>query len=358
MLTDLCENTGVLKKMLKIKNRQLSSDNPFIIAEAGINHNGSVETAKLLIDEAKECGADCIKFQTYRTEKLIIKNKKTSEFYDLLKRHELSFNDFEELKKHAESRKIIFMSTPDDMESLKFLIKLKIPAIKIGSGEIDNYSLLREAALSKRVVILSTGASNIAEINKAASIILKENRNLVILHCVSEYPADVQSMNLRFLNTLSKRFRVPVGLSDHTDSLAVPAAAVALGASVIEKHFTLDRDMDGPDHSFSLDPSMFREMVKIIKEAASALGSDRKEITERESALRKQIRKSLYTAVNIKDKEALTQRNTILLRPQLGIPASESSSAMGAILQNPKNAYKPIYSDDIAKKEDEKDNRF
>lgn len=339
--------------MLKIKNRQLTPDRPFIIAEAGINHNGSFDNAKLLIDKAKECGADCIKFQTYRTEKLLIKNKKTSDFYDLLKKHELSYDQFSKLKEYAEEKKIIFMSTPDDMESLKFLIKLKIPAIKIGSGEVDNYSLLREAALSKRVILLSTGASSPAEISKAASLILRENRNLVIMHCISEYPADIPSMNLRFIDALRRRYRLPVGLSDHTVSLSVPVAAVALGASVIEKHFTLDRKMEGPDHAFSLDPAMFSEMVKMINEAASALGSERREVTEKEASLRKQIRKSLYTAVNVREKEALNLRNTILLRPQLGIPASEADSAMGALLQNPKNAYKPIYPNDIAKKDGE-----
>ncbi|MDD3803234.1 MAG: N-acetylneuraminate synthase family protein [bacterium] len=336
--------------ILKIKNRVISKQSPFIIAEAGINHNGDIKLAKELISKAKESGADCIKFQTYKTENLIIKNDKTVAFFNEIKRCELSYPQFEELKEHAVRNEILFMSTPDEERSLDFLLSLNIPAIKIGSGEVNNISFLRRAAQSKKVILLSTGASTEEEIDAAYNEITALNKRIILMHCVSEYPASVKRLNLRYIKYMASKYRCLTGFSDHTTSLIAPTAAFLMGASVIEKHFTLDNSMEGPDHKFSLNPQSFKLMVENIREAEVSLGEEKKKITPKESELRQFIRKSLFSKKSIKRNETLTEENTVLLRPQLGIKANEYFDALGCKAGMKINKFKPIYKKDISKK--------
>ena len=336
--------------ILRIKNKIISKHSPFIIAEAGINHNGDIDIAKELILKAKESGADCIKFQTYKTENLIIKNQKTMTFFNEIKRCELTHSQFKDLKDFSIRNDIIFMSTPDDEESLEFLLTLSIPAIKIGSGEMNNLRFLELAAKSKKVILLSTGASTEEEIDKAFETVNKSNKKIVLMHCISEYPADLRSLNLRFIKYMSFKYKCMIGFSDHSTSLIAPVVAFLNGASVIEKHFTLDNEIEGPDHKFSLNPLSFRQMVKNIKEAETAMGEEKKKITAKESEMRTFIRKSVFSKSNIKKGEELNDKNTILLRPQLGIKANDYFDILGKRVINKINKYKPIYSKDIIKK--------
>ncbi|MGE3062059.1 MAG: N-acetylneuraminate synthase family protein [bacterium] len=336
--------------IIKIKNRVISKQSPFIIAEAGINHNGDMKLAKELIKRAKESGADCIKFQTYKAENLIIKNQKTISFFNEIKRCELSYGQFEELKECAVKNNIIFMSTPDEEESLDFLLTLNLPAIKIGSGEVNNLKLLKKVSLSKKVILMSTGASTEEEIDRAYEILSSESKKVILMHCVSEYPADIKSLNLRYIRYMGLKYRCLTGFSDHTTSLIAPVAAFLSGASVIEKHFTLDNSLSGPDHKFSLNPQSFRVMVDNIREAEAALGEEKKRITPKESELRQFIRKSLFSKQNIEKNEELSDGNTILLRPQLGIKANEYFDIIGSRALLKINKFKPIHRKDIIKK--------
>lgn len=336
--------------ILKIKNRVISKHSPFIIAEAGINHNGEMKLAKEMIKKAKESGADCIKFQTYRTENLIIKNAKTASFFNEIKKCELSYAQFEELKENAVKNDIIFMSTPDEEDSLGFLISLNLPAIKIGSGEVNNYSLLRKAAESKKVILLSTGASTEEEIDRAFDEVSSINKKIILMHCVSEYPAPLSSLNLRYIRYMSSKYRCLTGFSDHSESLIAPVAAFLMGASVIEKHFTLDNSMNGPDHRFSLNPEAFLKMVQNIREAEDSLGEEKKRITPRESENRAFIRKSLFSKRTIERGEEINEENTTLLRPQLGIKANEYFEVIGSRAGLKINKFKPIYRKDIIRK--------
>jgi len=336
--------------ILKIKNKVISKQSPFIIAEAGINHNGSIKLAKELILKAKESGADCIKFQTYKAENLIIKNQKTMQFFNEIKRCELTYGEFEELKAFSVKNDIIFMSTPDEEESLAFLLTLNLPAIKIGSGELNNIKFLELAAKSKKIIILSTGASTEEEIDRAFETVYALNKKIILMHCISEYPAELKSLNLRFIKYMSVKYKYLVGFSDHTESLITPVVAFLNGASVIEKHFTLDNAMEGPDHRFSLNPESFKKMVGYLKEAQESLGEEKRKITPKESEVRAFIRKSVFSKSNIEKGEILTEENTVLLRPQLGVKANDYFDVLGKRSAGKINKFKPIYAKDLLKK--------
>jgi len=335
--------------ILKIKNKVISKQNPFIIAEAGINHNGDINIAKELILKAKESGADCIKFQTYKTENLIIKNQKTIGFFNEIKKCELTYAEFQILKEFAVKYDIIFMSTPDDEESLDFLLSLNLPAIKIGSGEVNNIKFLKLAASSKKIIILSTGASTEDEIDRAYETVFALNKKIILMHCISEYPAELKTLNLKFIRYMSSKYKCPVGFSDHSTSLIAPVVAFLNGAAVIEKHFTLDKSMVGPDHRFSLDPQELSKMIENIKDAQESLGEEKRKITPKESEIRSFIRKSIFSNQNIEGGEELTENNITLLRPQLGIKANEYFDVLGRRVAEKINKYKPIYRKDIKK---------
>ena len=316
---------------LKIGDKLIGEEEPcFIIAEAGVNHNGSVELAKKLIDAAKDAGADAVKFQTFKAENVVVKDAQKAEYqkettgegsqYEMIKKLELTEEGFRELADYAEKKDIMFLSSPFDKESVDLLYELDVPAFKVGSGEITNFPLLRYIAKKRKPIILSTGMSTLGEIEEALDVIRSEGvEDIILLHCVSNYPARIEDVNLRAIETLKQAFKLPVGFSDHTLGIIVPIAAVALGACVIEKHFTLDRNLPGPDHRASLEPDELKEMVKAIREVEKALGNGIKKPTKEEKEIKKVARKSIVAKVDIPEGAIITEDMLDVKRPGTGI---------------------------------------
>lgn len=307
--------------------------NIFIIAEAGINHNGDINIAKKLVDNAVLCGADAIKFQTFNAGNLVTKYAKQANYQienlkeetsqlQMLKKLELSHEEYKELKKYCETQKIIFLSSPFDLESIDFLDSIGLEILKIPSSEIDNVPYLRKIAKLKKKIILSTGMSNLSNIEFALNILRNNGtRDIVLLHCNTDYPTKIEEVNLLAMETIKNAFKVSVGYSDHTNGIEVAIAAAALGAEVIEKHFTLDKNMAGPDHKASLEPFEFNNMVKAIRNIEIALGNGIKVQTPSEEINSKVGRKSLVAKVFIKSKEIFTEKNVCVKRPGTGISA-------------------------------------
>ena len=303
----------------------------FIIAEAGVNHNGSLELAKKLVDAAKDAGADCVKFQTFVSKNIVSKNAVKAEYQkqqtepeesqqDMLKKLELSFDEFVKLNEYCKSKDIEFMSTAFDFDSIDFLDSLDMGTWKIPSGDITNLPYLIKIAKLNKPVILSTGMSTMEDIRSAIKA-LKENGSgeLTVLHCTTEYPTPFEDVNLRAMNTIKEEFGVKVGYSDHTRGIEVPIAAVALGATVIEKHFTLDRNMEGPDHKASLEPNELKAMVDSIRHIELALGNGMKQPAESEKKNMAVARKSIIASKDIKAGEIFTEENLTVKRPGGGI---------------------------------------
>ena len=303
----------------------------FIIAEAGVNHNGSIEIAKKLIEAAKSSGADAIKFQSFKAEKLVTKSASKAHYqknetspdetqFEMIKKLELSDKDFFELSNYAKKRKIQFLSSPFDEESADLLEQIGISIFKIPSGEINNLSFLEHIAKKNRKIILSTGMASLGEIEDAVkSIHSTGNKNLVLLHCTTAYPAPYNEINLNAIKTLRDVFKIPVGYSDHTIGIEIALAAVALGAEVIEKHFTLDRNMKGPDQKASLEPDEFSKMVISIRNIKESLGDGIKSPTFSEIKNIHIVRKSIVLSQNIKRGGRLNFKNTSIKRPGTGI---------------------------------------
>lgn len=308
----------------------------FIIAEAGVNHNGSLDTAKMLVNIASDAGADAVKFQTFNADKLVIasaakaeyqiKNMGTSESQlEMLKRLELPLDAYNELFSYCKKKNIIFLSTPFDEESSDFLDGIGMTIFKIPSGEITNKPLIQHIAGKHKPVILSTGMSYIGEVEKAIEWIMDLWSNLdikpqlTLLHCVSNYPASFEDTNLLAMKTMNRAFNLPVGYSDHTIGIEVPIAAVALDATVIEKHFTLNRNSEGPDHKASIEPDELCALVKAIRNVEMAMGNGIKRPVKNEEDTRNISRKSLVAIKDIK-KDALIERSCISIkRPGTGI---------------------------------------
>jgi N,N'-diacetyllegionaminate synthase len=303
----------------------------FVIAEAGVNHNGSLDLAKKLVDAAKDAGADCVKFQTFVSKNIVSKNAVKAEYqklqtepeesqHDMLKKLELSFDEFLELNEYCKSKDIEFMSTAFDFDSIDFLDGLEMGIWKIPSGDITNLPYLIKIAKLNRPVILSTGMSTMEDIRSAIKS-LKENgvTELTVLHCTTEYPTPFEDVNLNAMNTIKEQFNVKVGYSDHTKGIEVPIAAVALGATVIEKHFTLDRNMEGPDHKASLEPDELKTMVDSIRHIELALGNGMKKPAESEKKNMAVARKSIIASKDIKEGEIFTEENLTVKRPGDGI---------------------------------------
>jgi N,N'-diacetyllegionaminate synthase len=313
----------------------------FIIAEAGVNHNGDLKIAHELIDIAADAKADAVKFQTFKTDQVVspeaqqadyqVVNTKVRESQrDMVRRLELPFSAFRELHSHCSSRAIMFLSTPFDYESAEFLKELGVSAIKIASGEITNYPFLDHLAKMGLPLILSTGMSTLEEVDEAVRVILSAaNNKLILLQCVSDYPAKPSSVNLRSMATMARSFRVPVGFSDHTTGIEVAFAAAALGACIVEKHFTLDRDLAGPDHRASLKPSELTAMVKGIRNIEQALGNGEKLPTAEEKNTSEVARRSLAAAHLIKAGTILTEEMIAILRPGTGLAPSMRSRLRG-----------------------------
>lgn len=305
----------------------------YIIAEAGVNHNGQLDLALKLCDAAKEAGVDCVKFQTWKTENICtasaamasyqkenIQSKTTSQF-EMLKSLELSYEHFECIKQYCEKIGIDFLSTPDEEESLEFLMnKLQLPLVKIGSGEVNNIPYLRKIASYGKPIILSTGMSNIAQVAIAYDALIKAGApSVALLHCTTNYPCPIDEVNLRAMNTLKDAFKCQIGYSDHTMGIEVPIAAVAMGADIIEKHFTLDRTMDGPDHKASLEPAELKWMVQSIRNIEHALGDGIKRPNKSEEANAKVVQKSILAKHPIKKGEVLDENNLTVKRAGTGI---------------------------------------
>lgn len=315
----------------------------FIIAEAGVNHNGSLRIAKKMVDIAVKAGADAVKFQTFKAELLVSKTapkaayqentsgRKESQF-DMLKRLELDVDTHKKLMAYCKKNDILFLSTPFDKESVKSLVRLGLSIFKIPSGEITNLPYLRCIGKLGKKVILSTGMAYLKEVREAVRALVKAGTRkeaITILHCNTEYPTPHEDVNLRAMVRMGRELGVAVGYSDHTLGIEVPAAAVALGATVIEKHFTLDRSMKGPDHAASLEPSELEAMVRVIRNIEKALGSDVKEPTHSESKNIEAIRKSIHASKYIKMGELFVGSNITAKRPGTGISPMEWDSIVG-----------------------------
>ena len=303
----------------------------FIIAEAGDNHNGDYDTALKLVDKAVEAGADCVKFQTFVTERVISKLAEKADYqkestgtgesqYEMVKKLELSFEQFRQIKKYCEQKKIMFLSTPFDLESIDFLQEIDIPFWKIPSGEITNLPYLEKIAHTGKDIIMSTGMCTIEEIQKAIDILKKNGAGkMTLLHCNTEYPTPYEDVNLRAMKTMAETFGVEVGYSDHTKGIEVPIAAAAMGAVVIEKHFTLDKNMPGPDHKASLEPDELKQMIQSVRNIEKALGSSEKKPSTSEIKNIDIARKSIVAKKAIKKGEELTEDNLDIKRPGNGI---------------------------------------
>lgn len=313
-----------------------------IIAEAGVNHNGDLNLARKLVDAASEAGADFVKFQTFKANKLVSRLAPKADYqklnergnsesqFDMLKKLELSQEDHYILNDYCKIRKINFLSTGFDLDSLDFLKKLGIILFKVPSGELTNLPYLKKISRLSNKIILSTGMSTIQEIKEAVSV-LKENLNaeIIILHCNSEYPTPFQDVNLLAMISIKEEFKVEIGYSDHTLGIEIPIAAVALGARVIEKHFTLDRSMKGPDHSSSLEPDELKAMVSAIRNVEIALGDKFKKPSNSEMKNIHIARKSIHLAANKTKGDVLKEEDFEMLRPGDGISPMEMIKLIG-----------------------------
>lgn len=317
-------------KKIKIGKKLIGEDSPcFIIAEAGLNHNGNLKIAKKLINEAVKAGADAIKFQTYKTEGFVRKKDKN---FNLFKSLELKNKEWAELSKFAKESKIIFFSSVFDQESVDLLDKLNVVAYKIASGDLTHLPLLAHIAQKKKPIILSTGMGIMAEINEALKIIYSQNnKNVALLHCVSSYPAKYEELNLKVINTMRKKFKIPIGFSDHTKGIIAPLSAVALGANIIEKHFTLNKNLPGPDHKFSLNTAEFREMVENIRMIEKMLGNGVKKPVKSELGAKKRSRRSVVANVKIPKGVRITRAMLKIVIPGTGIEPKFVNKIIGKI---------------------------
>ena len=327
----------------------------FIIAEAGVNHNGRLDLAKALVEAAHRSGVDAVKFQTFKTEKILTREVGIADYqrqnlgkvesqFDMVKRLELSYADFSDLQAYARNLGILFLSTPDESESLDFLCdNLDLPWLKVGSGEITNLPFIKQIAAKRRPTILSTGMCDLGEVEQAITI-LREGGcpELVVLHCTTNYPCPPEEVNLHAMNTLRNAFKVRVGYSDHTLGIEVPIAAVALGAEIIEKHFTLDKSMEGPDHAASLDPGEMTEMVRCIRRIEAALGDGIKRPNPSEQTTKLLIRRHIVSLRQLPAGSILSQEDLILKRSSNGIEPAFLSIVHGRKLLKPLEADSPL----------------
>jgi len=327
---------------IKIGDKFIGKEHPcFIIAEAGVNHNGDLEVATKMIDSAKKCAVDAIKFQTYKTEDLLIKGAPLAKYqkenlpdaedqFSMIKKLEISYEDFKYLKEYTEEKGLIFLSSPFDEKSAEFLNEIDIDAFKIPSGEITNPFLLDKIASYSKPVILSTGMANLEEIEYGLNRFYLQNlKEIILLHCITSYPAKIEEANLNAMHLLETTFQHLVGLSDHTPGYFIPLMAKAKDAVVIEKHFTLDKEMVGPDHKASLDVDDMQELVKKIRLAEKALGTGEKLPTDEEMNIAKVVRKSLVSKRNIQKGEIFSKENLTAKRPGTGILARDIEKIIG-----------------------------
>lgn len=345
--------------MLNMFEEIKKSKKVFIIAEAGVNHNGNIDIAKKLVDAAFEAGVDAVKFQTFKTEKIVgkyakmaqyqIENTGTSESqFDMIKKLELKYSEFKDIKEYCENKGILFLSTPDDEDSLEFLCECDVPMIKIGSTEVTNLQFLKRIGEKMKPLILSTGMSTLGEVEKAIETIKNAgNDNIILLHCVSDYPASYEDVNLNAMITMKGAFKLPVGYSDHTLGAEASIAAVALGAVVIEKHFTIDNDLDGPDHKASLNPDQLKCYVESIRKTEKLLGDGIKRPTEKEKETIKVVRRSIVAKKDINEGTILTKEMFEFKRPGDGIKPELIDMICNRVLRRDLKEDEPLKWEDI-----------
>ena len=339
-------------------------NNPsFIIAEAGVNHNGEISLAKKLIDMASECGADAVKFQTFTAENIASKESRKAEYqekttgkgsqFDMLKKLELKEAEFKELAKYCQKNNIEFLSTAFDIKSADFLVSLGMKRIKIPSGEITKFKLIKHLCSYSLPLIISTGMSSLAEINNVLQFIENQteyglsNDSISILHCTTDYPTDPDDVNLRAINAIRKETSLNVGFSDHSLSKLTGALAVSIGANIVEKHITLSKSFEGPDHKASMEKTEFLEYVRNIRSAEKLLGMEEKKPTKSETQNIAIARRGIKATRLIKRGEKISPSNINVLRPQTGIPANEYFNILGKEVNKDIQANQDIYWEDI-----------
>ncbi len=336
---------------------------PYLIVDAGVNHNGSLETAKRLVDAAKAAGADAVKFQTFKTENLVTKSAERCSYqekniggeetqFEMLKRLELHYEDFKTLKEYCDEQDVLFLSTPHTLDAVDFLDEL-MPTFKIGSPDLTNIPLLKAVARKGKPIILPTGMATMQEVKEALAAIVEEgNEEVVVLHCTSNYPCPRDEVNLRAMETMRKELDLPVGYSDHTLGIDVSLMAAKMGAVLLEKHFTLDKGMEGPDHVASLDPAELAELVTRLRAQdysaldEEVLGSPEKRPNPSELEIMKRVRKSVVAATAIRKGEPFTEQNLAIKRPGTGLHPKAYYGFLG------KTATRDISEDEVLKEDD------
>lgn len=326
------------QESILIGDKVIGQSKTFVVAEIGVNHNGSLSHACRLIDAAAKCGADAVKFQTFRADRLMIPSRDrlaqqdegVETAYQMFRRLELRWEDFEKLKRHADECDVLFLSTPFDEESADFLEQLGVGAFKIASADITHIPLLNHIGSKRKPVLLSTGMSYLNEVAEAVWALKSSGaQDILLLHCVSSYPAPPESSNLRAIQTLRDYFELPVGFSDHSDGILLPLVAVALGATLVEKHFTLDKHADGPDHRLSLNPDELKLMIRNLRDAESSLGDGRKRPATVEEENRLLSRRSIVTAVDIRSNESIAEWMLAFKRPGSGLEPRQAQKVVG-----------------------------
>lgn len=326
----------------------------YIIAEAGVNHNGSLQLAYELCDKAKDSGVDAVKFQTWVTERIICKDTKMADYqkknlgvddsqFDMLKKLELTYEDFAQIKEYCDRIGIEFLSTGDTEDDINYLVSLGMGKIKLGSGDVTNIPFLQFIGGLKLPVIISTGMCNLSDVAIAYDVLREAGaEDITVLHCTTNYPCPMDEVNLAAMNTIKEAFKCKVGYSDHTMGDEVPVAAVALGAQIIEKHFTLDRNMDGPDHKASLEPAELKDMVYKIRNIERAIGDGIKRPNASERSISKVVLKSIVANQTIKKGEKLTKDKLTVKRTNVGIPVSNWDLIIGTHAIKDYNIDEPI----------------
>lgn len=339
---------------VKIGDRLVGEGEPiFIVAEVGSNHNRKLEQAKQLIDVAASAGADAVKFQTFLADKIVAKKStkagymkkvgKKESTYEIFKRIELPREWHRELAEYTAERGLIFLSSPFDEEAVDLLDELGVSAFKVASGELTNLPLIKYMAKKGKPLIVSTGAATVEEIAEVVSTIKSaENKKIVLLHCVVNYPAAEEDANLLAINTLRRKFKLCVGYSDHTLGIAAPIAAAALGAVIIEKHFTLDRKLPGPDHFYALEPNELKSMIKGVRAVEKLLGSSTKRPTGAEQEMRRLARRSIFAKVDIPAGTVIKKKMLMILRPAVGLEPKHFESVVGKKAKVAIKQYEPI----------------
>jgi len=336
----------------------LKNSHTFIIAEIGVNHNGDINLAKQMIKSASECGVDAVKFQTFKSEDLVTENAKTADYQqkntnensqlEMLKKLELSFDDFKELKDYASKYDVMFISSPFDIDSVDLLEKLNVPLYKLGSGELTNFELIDYIQDTDKPIIISTGMATLDEIRETYDFI-KNKENLIMLHCITGYPTEFSEANLNFIKTLQVEFDVPIGFSDHSPGIELPIAAVALGACVVEKHFTLDKNLEGPDHKASLNPVEFKAMVDAIRNVEVAMGDGIRTFSVNELEIKKVARKSIVLNEDVSKGTSIKRDMLSIKRPGTGIPPKFIEDVVGRKAINDLKANSVLKWDDLDK---------